>query len=60
MSPWGQQKAHPFISRLIEDLFAEDQDAEEQVQPIGDREFLLWLSSLGTLLILFAYVLRTG
>ena len=53
-----EQLGQPFLFWLIGEMFSEEQSQEEEIKPIGDREFYAWLTLIGGALMMYAVVFR--
>lgn len=49
----------PFVFWLIQELFSGDQPFEEELRPLGDREFYTWMAMIGGALLVYAVVFRS-
>ena len=48
----------PFLFWLIDEFASGEQVTEEEVQPISDREFFLWMGILSVALLTYGIVFR--
>ena len=52
------QLKQPFVFWLLQEFFAGIQETEEEITPISDREFFVWMGLLSTALVLYGAVFR--
>jgi hypothetical protein len=52
------QLEEPFMFWLIRELFATDHGVEEELKPIGNREFYVWMVLLSAALLIYGAVFR--
>ena len=52
------QIEQPFMFWLIRELFATDQNVEEELKPISNREFYTWVGLLSAALLIYGAVFR--
>ncbi len=58
MLPQRNQMEQPFVFWLIQELFSGDQLIEEEIRPLGDREFYTWMALIGGALLVYAVAFR--
>ncbi|MGA9407680.1 MAG: hypothetical protein WBW71_11155 [Bacteroidota bacterium] len=52
------QIEQPFMFRLVRELFSTDRTVEEELKPIGNREFYTWMGLLSAALLIYGAVFR--